>query len=171
MIVYHHSGQVKVQNRSWNLTLSVFWMMKIRRTPRGRSATRSPHHSVCARPAVAHPGEPPSRPHVPVDGRFWRHSLPSGRGDCLGGGQQQCNHGPGRSSRQAAYCSWSPGPWGNVAAGADVTLENPARTSSKISTAPDGSSPAQELDAPLLEQSNWVAYRLRPAWGPKTQNA
>jgi hypothetical protein len=28
-----------------------------------------------------------------------------------------------------------------------------------------------ELDAPLLEQSNWVAYRLRPSWGPKTQNA
>jgi hypothetical protein len=28
MIVYHHSGQVKVQNRNWNLTLSVFWMMK-----------------------------------------------------------------------------------------------------------------------------------------------
>ena len=33
MMVYHHSGQVKVQNRNWNLTLSVFWMMKIRRTP------------------------------------------------------------------------------------------------------------------------------------------
>ena len=24
MMVYHHSGQVKVQNRNWNLTLSVF---------------------------------------------------------------------------------------------------------------------------------------------------
>ena len=32
-MVYHHSGQVKVQTRNWNLTLSVFWMMKIRRTP------------------------------------------------------------------------------------------------------------------------------------------
>jgi hypothetical protein len=28
--VYHHNGQVKVQKRNWNLTLSVFWMMKIR---------------------------------------------------------------------------------------------------------------------------------------------
>src|SRR5215218_2587918 len=70
MIVYHHSGQVKVQNRNWNLTLSVFWMMKTG-GPRGRSATRPPRHSVCARPAVAHPVEPPSRPpHVLVDGRF-----------------------------------------------------------------------------------------------------
>jgi hypothetical protein len=59
----------------------------------------------------------------------------------------------------------------DVTADADVTLDVPARTSSKISTAPDGSSPAQELDAPLLEQSNWVAYRLRRSWGPKTQNA
>src|SRR5829696_8209275 len=83
MIVYHHSGQVKVQNRNWNLTLSVFWMMKTG-GPRGRSATRSPHHSVCARPAVAHRVEPSSRPpHVPVDGRFRRHSLSSGRGGCL----------------------------------------------------------------------------------------
>ena len=45
MMVYHHSGQVKVQNRNWNLTLSVFWMMKIRRTPdagqrRDRPATQ-----------------------------------------------------------------------------------------------------------------------------------
>ena len=45
MMVYHHSGQVKVQNRNWNLTLSVFWMMKIRST-RHRSATQSPRHSV-----------------------------------------------------------------------------------------------------------------------------
>jgi hypothetical protein len=30
MMVYHHNGQVKVQKRNWNLTLSVFWMMKIR---------------------------------------------------------------------------------------------------------------------------------------------
>src|SRR4030095_11606076 len=64
---------------------------------------------------------------------------------------------PLRSARHTDNSSWSPGPWGNVAAGADVTLENPARTSSKISTALGGSSPAQELDAPLLEQSNgWL---------------
>jgi hypothetical protein len=42
MIVYHHSGQVKVQNRNWNLTLSVFWMMKIRRTPRPVSDAIAP---------------------------------------------------------------------------------------------------------------------------------
>jgi hypothetical protein len=45
MIVYHHSGQVKVQNRNWNLTLSVFWMMKTREDPeasqrRDRPATQ-----------------------------------------------------------------------------------------------------------------------------------
>ena len=33
MMVYHHGGQVKVQEWNWNLILSVFWMMKISRTP------------------------------------------------------------------------------------------------------------------------------------------
>jgi hypothetical protein len=31
--------------------------------------------------------------------------------------------------------------------------------------------PSDLLDVPLTEQSNWVAYRLRPPWGPNTQNA
>jgi hypothetical protein len=172
MIVYHHSGQVKVQNRSWNLTLSVFWMMKIRRTPRGRSATRSPHHSVA--------------PVRLLPTRLNRHHVLLMSRSTGGFGATVCHLG-GAAALAVASSSATTAPagrhatrpiapspqdrWGNVAAGADVTLENPARTSSKISTAPDGSSPAQELDAPLLEQSNWVAYRLRPAWGPKTQNA
>jgi hypothetical protein len=54
MIVYHQNGQVVAQNRSWNLTRLVFWMMRSG-APRRRSAKRSPHHSVCARSAVAHP--------------------------------------------------------------------------------------------------------------------
>src|SRR5512132_1945856 len=46
MMVYHHSGQVKVQNRNWNLTLSVFWMMKIRRTPTPVSEAIAPPLSL-----------------------------------------------------------------------------------------------------------------------------
>jgi hypothetical protein len=32
-MVYHHSGQMKSQKRNWNRIRSVFWKMKIRRTP------------------------------------------------------------------------------------------------------------------------------------------
>src|SRR4029453_2510667 len=46
MMVYHHSGQVKVQNRNWNLTLSVFWMMKTRRTPTPVSEAIAPPPSL-----------------------------------------------------------------------------------------------------------------------------
>ena len=55
---------------------------------RRRVSEASPRHSVCARPAVAHPAELSSRPpHVPVDGRSQQHRLPSGRGGCFGGGR------------------------------------------------------------------------------------
>jgi hypothetical protein len=45
-MVYHHSGQLKVQNRNWNLTLSVFWKMKIRRTPTPVSDAIAPPPSL-----------------------------------------------------------------------------------------------------------------------------
>ena len=46
MMVYHHSGHVKVQKRNWNLTLSVFWKMKIRRTPTPVSEAIAPPLSL-----------------------------------------------------------------------------------------------------------------------------
>jgi hypothetical protein len=46
MMVYHHSGQVKVQTRNWNLTLSVFWKMKTSRTPTPVSEAIAPPLSL-----------------------------------------------------------------------------------------------------------------------------
>ena len=131
MIVYHHSGQVKVQNRNWNLTLSVFWMMKIEGDPEaGQRRDR------------------PTTQFAPVrllPTRLSCHHVLLMSRSTGGFGAKVCHLGgrllwrwpaavqprPRRSSRHAAYCSWSSGPWGNVAAGADVTLENPARTSQR----------------------------------------